>query len=156
MTSTSTPPSASNLLARLNDERDALRTFVVLLEQEQKALIGTDTDALLALAEEKTHESDKIQALARARRESLPDSLTTEKWLQTNSPTGLALWHEIRQLAEQAQRQNHINGELIQLKMRYNQQALVALVGATQHAAGIYGADGQPSLPSSGRALGRG
>ncbi len=151
-----TPLSSSDLLAKLSDERDAMRTFVALLEQEQKALIGTDTDALLTLAEQKTKESDKIQALARSRRESLPDSLTTEKWLQANSPTGLALWHEIRQLAEQAQRQNHINGELIQLKMRYNQQALVALVGATQHAAGIYGADGQPSLPSSGRTLGSG
>jgi flagella synthesis protein FlgN len=144
------------MLAKLNGERDALRTFVVLLEQEQESLISTDTDALLALAEQKTKQSDKIQALARERRESLPDSLSTEKWLQANSPEGLALWHAIRQLAEQAQRQNHLNGELIQLKMRYNQQALVALVGATQHAAGIYGADGQPSLPSSGRPLGSG
>lgn len=144
------------MLEKLNDERDALRTFVVLLEQEQKALIGTDTDALLHLAEQKTKESDKIQDLALARRETLPDSLTTEKWLQANSPAGLALWHEIRQLAEQAQRQNHLNGELIQIKMRYNQQALVALVGATQHAAGIYGRDGQPNLPTSGRNLGSG
>ncbi len=144
------------MLAKLNGERDALRTFVVLLEQEQESLLSTDTDALLALAEQKTKQSDKIQALARERRESLPDSLSTEKWLQANSPEGLALWHAIRQLAEQAQRQNHLNGELIQLKMRYNQQALVALVGATQHAAGIYGADGQPSLPSSGRPLGSG
>lgn len=144
------------MLAKLSGERDALGAFVVLLEQEQESLLSTDTDALLALAEQKTKESDKIQALARSRRESLPDSLSTEKWLQANSPEGLALWHAIRQLAEQAQRQNHVNGELIQLKMRYNQQALVALVGATQHAAGIYGADGQPSLPSSGRTLGSG
>jgi len=151
-----TPLSNSDLLVRLSDERDAMRTFVALLEQEQKALLSTDTDALLSLAEQKTKHSDKIQALVRERRASLPDSLNTEKWLQANSPPGLALWHEIRQLAEQAQRQNHINGELIQLKMRYNQQALVALVGATQHAAGIYGADGQPSLPSSGRTLGSG
>lgn len=151
-----TPLSSSDLLARLSDERDAMRTFVALLEQEQKALLSTDTDALLSLAEQKTKQSDKIQALARERRASLPDSLTTEKSLQAKSPPSLALWHEIRQLAEQAQRQNHINGELIQLKMRYNQQALVALVGATQHAAGIYGADGQPSLPSSGRTLGSG
>lgn len=144
------------MLARLSSERDALRAFVVLLEREQEALLGTDTDALLPLAEKKTKDSDNIHALARERRESLPDSLSTEKWLQANSPAGLALWHEVRQLAEQAQRQNRLNGELIQLKMRYNQQALVALVGATQHAAGIYGADGQPTLPTSGRTLGSG
>jgi flagella synthesis protein FlgN len=144
------------MLSRLSSERDALRAFVSLLEREQETLLSTDTDALLLLAEEKTRASDDIHARARERRESLPDSVGTEKWLQSNSPAGLALWHEIRQLAEQAQRQNHLNGELIQLKMRYNQQALVALVGATQHAAGIYGADGQPTLPSSGRTLGSG
>lgn len=144
------------MLTKLNKEREALRAFVALLEREQEALLGTDTEALLPLAEQKTQASDTIHALARERRESLPDSLSTEKWLQANAPTSLALWHEVRQLAEQAQRQNRLNGELIQLKMRYNQQALVALVGATQHAAGIYGADGQPTLPSSGRTLGSG
>jgi len=144
------------MLASLRDERDALRAFVVLLEQEQIALLSTDADALIPLAAQKTKHADKIQAHARERRESLPDSFTTEKWLQANSPEGLALWHDIRQLAEKAQRQNHLNGELIQIKMRYNQQALVALVGATQHAAGIYGSDGQPSLPNSGRTLGSG
>jgi flagella synthesis protein FlgN len=156
LTSPAAHPSAGNILARLSDERDALRAFVVLLEREQEILLGTDTDALLPLAEQKTRASDDIHTRARERRQSLPDSVSTEKWLQANSPTGLALWHEVRQLAEQAQRQNHLNGELIQIKMRYNQQALVALVGATQHAAGIYGADGQPALPSSGRTLGSG
>jgi flagella synthesis protein FlgN len=144
------------MLAKLNVERDELRTFNVLLEQEQESLLNTDVAVLTSLAEKKTKSSDHIQALARERRTSMPDSLTTEKWLQSNSPEGLALWHDIRQLAEQAQRQNHLNGELIQLKMRYNQQALVALVGATQHAAGIYGPDGQPNLPNSGRNLGSG
>jgi flagellar biosynthesis/type III secretory pathway chaperone len=49
---------------------------------------------------------------------------------------------------------NHTNGELIQIKMRYNTQALAVLVGATQHAAGLYGPDGQTNLPSTGRTLG--
>ncbi len=150
------PLLASDVLAKLSNERDALSAFVALLEREQAILLGTDTDALLTLAEKKTQDADELNARTRERRASLPDSLSTEKWLQANSPAGLALWHEVRQLAEQAQRQNHLNGELIQLKMRYNQQALVALVGATQHAAGIYGADGHPTLSSAGRTLGSG
>jgi flagella synthesis protein FlgN len=145
-----------NMLSKLNDERNALRAFIVLLEQEQESLLSPNVDALTVLAEKKTNSSDHIQALARQRRTSMPDSLTTEKWLQANSPEGLALWHDILQLVEQAQRLNHLNGELIQIKMRYNQQALVALVGATQHAAGIYGPDGQPNLPNSVRNLGSG
>jgi flagella synthesis protein FlgN len=145
-----------NMLIKLNDERNALRAFIVLLEQEQESLLSPNVDALTALAEKKTNSSVQIHELARQRRESMPDSLTTEKWLQANSPEGLTLWHDILQLVEQAQRLNHLNGELIQIKMRYNQQALVALVGATQHAAGIYGPDGQPNLPNSVRNLGSG
>jgi len=144
------------MLARLKSERDRLSAFVVLLEHEQEVLLGTDTNALLPLAEKKAKDADALNSLTRERRDLLPDSLSTEKWLQANSPAGLALWHEVLQLAEQAQRQNHLNGELIQIKMRYNQQALVALVGATQHAAGIYGRDGQPNMPITGRNLGSG
>lgn len=145
-----------NLPTQLHDERDALRVFVALLELEQSALLGTDTEALLALAEQKTQGANDLQIRAQARRESLPDSLTTQRWLQNNAPEALALWHEVRSLAEQAQRQNRVNGELIHLKMRYNQQALAALIGATQHAAGIYGPDGQALLPATGRTLGSG
>jgi flagella synthesis protein FlgN len=52
------------------------------------------------------------------------------------------------------QRLNQTNGELIQIKLRYNQQALGVLYGAVQSAAGLYGADGQPNLPSGSRTLG--
>lgn len=142
--------------ARLHNERDALLAFVALLQQEQQALIASDTEALLPLSEKKTKSADALAAIAREHRESLPDPLTTEQWLQDNSPQGLPLWHEILQLAEQSQQLNQLNGELIQIKMRYNQQALVALVGATQHVAGLYGPDGQTNLPSSGRTLGSG
>jgi len=147
-------PASANLLDRLNDERDALRAFVVLLEQEQQVLLGTDTEPLLALAQSKTRDTDKLIALSQERRLSLPDTGNSIGWLQKNAPKGLALWHEIRQLADHAQRLNQTNGELIQNKMRYNQQALSVLFGATQHAAGLYGPDGQPNLPSSGRILG--
>lgn len=148
--------AGSNLLATLNDERNSLRAFVSLLEQEQKLLLGADTDALLPLAETKTRESDRILALARLRIGALPDGFNTENWLQQYASESLATWHEVQQLADHAQRLNHTNGELIQIKMRYNQQALVVLVGATQHAAGLYGPDGHANLPSAGRTLGSG
>ncbi|MEI7844152.1 MAG: flagellar export chaperone FlgN [Gallionellaceae bacterium] len=51
---------------------------------------------------------------------------------------------------------NHTNGEVIQLKLRSNQQALNALLGAAQNTTALYGRDGQPSLPISGRTLGSG
>jgi flagella synthesis protein FlgN len=144
----------TSFLAKLNNERDVLHSFVVLLEQEQQVLLGTETEPLLALAESKTHSSDELIALSQQRRQLLPDPANTETWLSKNAPQGLVIWREILQLANRAQRLNQTNGELIQIKMRYNQQALGVLVGATQHAAGLYGPDGQPNFPSTGHPLG--
>ncbi len=76
-----------------------------------------------------------------------------ETWLQTHTAINLPVWHEIRQLATQAQNMNRTNGELIQVKMRYNQRTLTMLHNATHSANGLYGPDGQPNLPVSGRIL---
>ncbi len=150
------PPSAlgSGVLARLNVERDTLRDFVVLLEQEQKVLLGTDTEPLLALAELKTSTADKLAALEKERYDELAGTGSTGEWLKKNAPQSIGLWEEIVDLAKQAQSLNRSNGDLIQIKMRYNQQALVVLIGATQYAAGLYGPDGQTNLPNTGRNLG--
>jgi flagella synthesis protein FlgN len=141
----------------LNDERDALCAFVLLLEQEQQTLLSTDTEPLLALADKKSRSAENLSALSLQRQQLLPNGVVEiEAWLQINVPQGLSAWQEIRHLAEHAKELNKTNGELIQIKMRYNQQALSVLIGATQHAAGIYGPDGQTNLPSSGRTLGSG
>ncbi len=144
----------SAALARLNDERDTLRDFIVLLEQEQKILLGTDTEPLLVLAELKTSIADKLAALEQDRYREFAGSGGTAEWLKKNAPQSAVLWEEIISLAKQAQSLNRSNGDLIQIKMRYNQQALTVLIGATQHAAGLYGPDGQTNLPSTGRNLG--
>ncbi len=149
-------PASADWLTKLNSERDTLRDFVALLEQEQQILLGSDTDPLLQLAERKTRISEVLFVMSKVRRQALPDATNTEVWLQNNAPDKLPVWKEIRQLAEQSRQLNHTNGELIQIKMRYNQQALGVLVGATQNAAGLYGQNGQPNLPKSGRALGSG
>lgn len=155
MTSTHTNVSTAEFLSNLNDECAALRAFVVLLGDEQRTLLGQHAEELLPLAEAKIQLADKVAALAEARRHHLPEGTRdTVEWLKRNAPQGLPVWHEARQLAAQAQRLNQTNGELIQIKLRYNQQALGALYGATQNAAGLYGADGQTNLPSASRTLG--
>jgi flagellar biosynthesis/type III secretory pathway chaperone len=82
--------------------------------------------------------------------------LETSAWVQQYAPSCHAIWDEIRELAARAHHLNHTNGEVIQLKLRSNQQTLTALMGAAQNATGLYGRDGQPSLPVSGRTLGSG
>lgn len=145
--------------SRLNNEREALRAFVSLLEKEQQALLGQGTEDLLALAEAKTMSARKLTEIANTRHQYLSskaENLDTAAWILKNAPASRAVWDEVRELAARAHHLNQTNGEVIQLKLRSNQQALTALLGAAQSTAGLYGRDGQPSLPTSGRTLGSG
>lgn len=147
-------PAPANLAAQLDDELTALRAFVVLLESEQKFLANNDTERLLNIAETKSQAATQLATMATTRRKNLPADDSMENWLTRNAPASLPTWQKIRQLAAKAQQINAINGELIQSGLRRNQQALTALNNASQHAAGLYGPDGQPNLAGSGRILG--
>lgn len=146
-----------DIVALLNDELTSLRAFVVLLESERKALLNNDTERLLAIADSKAQAASQLAEMAAIRRKSLFSSSTDtmESWLPKHAPASVPHWQNIRQLAAKAQQINNINGELIQSGLRRNQQALTALQGASQHAAGLYGPDGQPNLGGSGRTLGK-
>lgn len=155
MTSQQAATNTTELLSNLNDECEALRAFVVLLEDEQRALLGQHTEKLLPLSEAKIQLTDKITALATTRQQYLQaGGLDMAAWLKENATQGLPTWQEARRLAAHLQRLNQTNGELIQIKLRYNQQALGVLYGAAQSTAGLYGADGQPNQPSASRILG--
>jgi flagella synthesis protein FlgN len=155
LTNQQTNSTAKEFLSNLNDECATLRAFVVLLEDEQRTLLGQHSEELLPLAEAKIKLAGKITTLSEARQRHLPEGTRDmAEWLKQNAPQALPLWQEARQLATHVHRLNQTNGELIQIKLRYNQQALGVLYGAAQNAAGLYGADGQPNLPSGSRTLG--
>jgi len=153
-------PFHPELLAALNNELTAVKGFVALLQQEQSLLTENQTDQLLALAEQKSALAVSLNQLAEVRRALMKNQLneTTSEaiqtWLAAQSPEGLAHWQELRGLAEQAQQLNRINGEVIQMKLRHNQQTLTTLSQAVRKA-DLYGPDGQRSFaPGSGRSLG--
>ncbi len=157
MTSKQPNSAATEFLSNLNDECAALRAFVVLLDDEQRILLGQHSEELLTLAEAKIQLASKISALSSARQKHLPEGTRDiAEWIKQNAPQSLSKWQEARQLAAHVQRINETNGELIQIKLRYNQQALGVLFDAAQSTAGLYGADGQPSQPSGSRTLGSG
>lgn len=159
MSNTLSATVTAELLSLLKDESAALRAFVVVLEKEQQALLNLETEPLQTLAEVKTQSAYKLAEMANIRRQLLspnPANLDTSAWLQQYAPSCLTVWDEIRELAARAHHLNHTNGEVIQLKLRSNQQTLTALMGAAQNVTGLYGRDGQPSLPVSGRTLGSG
>lgn len=146
------------LLAALSEEREALSGFVELLQQEQTLLMENSVDELLLLAEQKSTSAQRINELTDNRSRLLgkfvSDAEGVYDWLERNSAEGLAIWQEIRQLAESSRLLNHINGELIQMKLRHNQQSLTALTRAVNQA-NLYGPDGQTNFsPGSGRSLG--
>jgi flagella synthesis protein FlgN len=155
-------PHATPLIAALTAEHAALLKFVALLESEQGMLVENRNDQLLELSERKSGDALELNKLAEARRALLKQhipQLTTGKihhWLETHSPEGLALWKEITALAGRAQMLNNANGEVIQMKLRHNQQALSVLSNAVNQS-NVYGPDGQTSFsPGSGRSLGSG
>jgi len=143
---------------QLNQELAELRKFVALLTSEQEFLLHNDTENLLILSEVKSQAANLLMGMGHSRRKTLlqdgNDSM--EAWLTRNAPNASPLWSEIRKLAAEAQQINTTNGELIQSRMRNNQQALSVLYNSSQNAAGIYGRDGQASISSSGRHLGSG
>jgi flagella synthesis protein FlgN len=155
LTAKPTNSIATEFQSNLNDECTTLRAFVVLLEDEQRVLLGQHGEELLSLAETKIQLANKISSLSSARLRHVPQGTKDmAEWLKLNAPQALPIWLEARQLATHVQRLNQTNGELIQIKLRYNQQALGVLYSATQSAAGLYGADGQPNQISGSRALG--
>jgi len=152
----------SQLLAALTAEHTALLNFVALLEREQGMLVENSTDRLLELSEQKSTDALSLNELAETRRSLLQKKIpefsvdTIHAWLAAHNPQGLAVWHEVLALAERAQQLNRTNGELIQMKLRHNQQSLAVLSNAVNKA-NLYGPDGQPSFsPGSGRSLGSG
>lgn len=155
-------PAGQQLLSALNAERAALLGFVALLEREQEMLLGDLTDPLLDLSVQKTADALALNKLAEARcgllQKNLPrlDVEAIFTWLRTHSPRGVDIWQEILDLAKRAQQLNRANGELIQMKLRRNQQMLAVLSNAVNKA-NLYGPDGQTSFsPGSGRSLGSG
>ena len=154
--------SDTQLLAAFAAEHAALQNFVALLEREQGMLAENCTDQLLELSEQKSSDALKLNELAQARRALLKKHVpqlgvdVVRAWLAAHNPDGLGVWLEILALAERASQINRTNGELIQMKLRHNQQTLTVLSNAVNKA-NLYDPNGQTSFsPGSGRSLGSG
>lgn len=164
-----TNATISLLVTSLSAEHSALQKFLSLLEKEQSLLTDNLTQEVLELSSRKISEAIQLDRLAEDRRRlmstmiaasgksSSSPSPTPEEisaWMDRNCSVALPIWKKIRVLAERAQQLNLVNGELIRMKMRHNQQALAALTHAADKA-NLYGPDGQHNFSSGGgRSLG--
>jgi len=146
----------------LADELVALREFVALLKTEQTALVGGNADGLTALIEKKSALAARLTDCAQRREQAMAASKLPsgragmEAWLGTlqADTTARKNWQELLPLAAEARNLNLLNGKLIGTRLQHNQQALAALMSATERAM-TYGPDGQTlASAGSGRMLG--
>lgn len=156
----SEPAAAPSVQHLLGEEVARLRDFLVLLEQEQQALMAGDIEQLLPLAAEKTTRFTELGRLGELRAQALAaagyanDRPGMTRWLAQQSDAAPRRdWQALLTLAEKASHLNRTNGQLISSRLASNQQALATLMAAADQAS-LYGPDGQSRAPGSGRSLG--
>jgi len=155
---TTQQPVKIRLLSLLSDEAAQLRSFVALLVKEEQLLVSGETDALMALAQQKTEQYRKLQRLNDDRLRlltqiGLPADDESVRKLCGAEPNAAAPWDTVLELARDAQARNTRNGKLITELMQHNQAALSTLLSAADQPA-LYGADGQSRPIGGGRKLG--
>ncbi len=151
MNASATKPHENDAwISALSAEQVVLERFVVALETEQQHLVQGNTDALIELSNQKNQLAAHLSQLAGQRRALQPSPGVPA---HSSHPRAQPLWQHLTQLAEKAERLNRTNGELIQVKLRLNQQALSILTGAVVQGS-VYGPDGHPTGLSSSRKLG--
>ena len=156
------PASTPSIGDALGEEIARLQEFIGLLQREQQLLGGRDTEALLALSENKNALANSLAELSRARDQRLKalglaaGREGMQVWLsRRNAKDGeRQAWARLLELATTARDLNALNGNLIGMHMQHNQQVLAALLSAADNAA-TYGPDGQQQAGLGGRILGK-
>lgn len=150
--------SLNRLTIVVDSQWTLLKRFLGILEQEEALLIEGDSDALMALAEEKNEVYHLLQrqhdaCAILAGQFGLPNSAESIRQICAEIPNTLARWEEVLTLASEAQVRNETNGKLIIEQMQNNQAALTILLSAAERPQ-LYSADGSARPTGSGRILG--
>jgi flagella synthesis protein FlgN len=137
------------LLAALAEERAAFQAFLDLLQTEQDHLLVNNIDALLKLSQSKVECIVTLSRLAGERnlfltKAGLPNDQEGMKAVLRHLDDAEVNreWEELIRVAKEARLLNHTNGQLIEIKLRHNQQALSVLREAAQQI-DLYGTHGQ-------------
>ncbi|WP_275096761.1 flagella synthesis protein FlgN [Sedimenticola hydrogenitrophicus] len=149
-----------NRLSRiLSVELECARSLAAILQREHSALKSRDPDRVLEISSEKQQAVEQMQLSGRQREQLLaslrvaPGSEGIEALFQANPDTACTdLWRQLGEIAGQLREQNEINGGILALSQRHNQQALDILCGRTE-SRNTYGAKGQHHQTQSGHTL---
>lgn len=142
----------------LEAEAKTAEKFVELLKLERDALLNGDLDQLNALVSQKSDAAAELQGYSETKNALLSsrglgtDRSGVEAWLEAHASNQQAkkTWSHLLSLAEEARELNRVNGELINLRIQYNSQALETLLGGSGQPK-LYGPDGQSAQQSNRR-----
>lgn len=138
-----------------------LNDLVVLLTEEQKSLVDMDINVVERIIDEKSALIQKIteatktrhQALGKAGYDANENGMAT--WVRASENQQIHTgWTIFQKQLAQAKELNRVNGQMINLHFKRNQQALNTLQGKSPNAgAGIYGPNGQTSTLNHTRSM---
>lgn len=137
------------LLATLIEEYSTVEAFASILTLETRALSAVSpVEELPPIIEKKTELIGVLARLEAARDTQLAELGFPAGWsgmeLAASSDARLAAqWALLQKAADRARRVNTSNGELIRVRMDYNQRALAALQVNVPRKANFYGPDGR-------------
>jgi len=140
------------LLATLIEEHSTVEAFASILTLESKALTAVSPlEQLPGIVEKKTELVGVLARLEATRDAQLAELGFPAGWpgmeLAASTDTRIAAqWSLLQKAAERARRANTHNGELIRVRMNYNERALAALQVNVPRKSGFYGPDGR--IPS--------
>lgn len=154
-----TAVQTSAFFSSVETENQLLEKFIVLLQEEQRLLLGVIKDELPSLNKRKTNLSDALTQHAEKRMTLMVEAdipSTKEElnaWINQQDETSVAEWHRLLELAKEAKKSNELNGRLLAERLSNNQQAIQTLMAAANRPA-TYGPDGQTTASGPRRTLG--
>ena len=145
-------PSLGQFALLLPQECDVVARFLALLKEEHEALRTGDVELLASFVDKKAMMSAELNQFSEKRGAYLksqglsPDREGMKAWCQKHAAEKeiVGLWDKIVTLAKEARDYNLTNGEMIELRMRHNEQAIHILRQGHQ-TLGLYGPDGRSS-----------
>lgn len=153
------------LVKILDAELATLGEFILLLQQEQQALIDNTLSELVAFSKAKSGKVQALELLGKERRrlfeangieleDAPPHTIVRATRLSPQElPEIASRWHEMLDKARLASALNQTNGTLIDTRQQQNQQLMTLLKHSSTTLS--YDAYGMPRLSGTGTTLGK-
>lgn len=138
------------------EESTALRDLITILQEEQEALVASDTEAVAAVTQRKNAALRTVAELGANRAGTMAgmnfsDAADVQAWLKQQPVSVNDSWHSLMEAAYQARELNRVNGSLINRRLAQNQLAIQTLAGGS--GGPLYGPNGQATRTTGTRSF---